>query len=60
MPSSYNKFYFIRHGETDFNKEKRYTGTFNISINNEGRKQVENTLEVLSELNISAKHFRML
>ena len=54
MPSSYNKFYFIRHGETDFNKEKRYTGTFDIPINKEGVRHTEDSLELLSKLNISA------
>ena len=43
MPSSYNKFYFIRHGETDFNKEKRYTGTFDIPINKEGVRHTEDS-----------------
>lgn len=54
MPSSYNKFYFIRHGETNFNKERRYTGTFNIPINEEGIRQTVNSLELLSKLNIYA------
>ena len=53
MPSSYNKFYFIRHGETNFNKEKRYTGTFDIPINKTGIRHTENSLELLSKLNIS-------
>lgn len=53
MLSSFKKFYFIRHGETTFNKEKRYTGTFDISINKEGIKQTKDVLILLSKLDIS-------
>ena len=54
MPSSYKKkFYFIRHGETDFNKEKRYTGLYDISLNKKGIEQVNQALYLLNEQNIS-------
>ena len=47
------KFYFIRHGETRFNKEKRYTGLFDLSLNSDGVRQVENSLDILKIQNIS-------
>jgi broad specificity phosphatase PhoE len=54
MPSfSKKKFYFIRHGETDFNKEKRYTGLFDISLNKKGIEQVKQSLFLLDDKNIS-------
>lgn len=54
MLSSYKKkFYFIRHGETNFNKEKRYTGLYDISLNKEGIEQVKQSLYLLKEQNIS-------
>lgn len=34
-----NTYYFIRHGETDWNKEKRLMGQKNIPLNEIGREQ---------------------
>lgn len=54
MPLSCKKrFYFIRHGETDFNKEKRYTGLYDIPLNKKGIEQVNQSLHLLNEQNIS-------
>jgi len=53
MLSSCKKFYFIRHGETNFNKEKKYTGTFDILLNKQGFKQVKNAVEILLLQNIT-------
>ncbi|MGN1402330.1 MAG: histidine phosphatase family protein [Bacillus sp. (in: firmicutes)] len=36
---------FIRHGVTDWNKEKRAQGASNIPLNEEGRGQIEGTIE---------------
>ena len=47
------KFYFIRHGETDYNQEKRYTGLHDISLNTTGKKQVKKLLCKLDDKNIS-------
>jgi broad specificity phosphatase PhoE len=35
----YKPFYFVRHGQTDFNKEHRISGSINIPLNEEGKKQ---------------------
>ena len=32
--------YFIRHGETNFNKEKRYQGSLDIPLSEEGKKKL--------------------
>ena len=53
LSSSKKKIYFIRHGETDFNKEKRYTGLYDISLNKQGIEQVKQSLFLLSDKNIS-------
>lgn len=53
MPSYFKKFYFIRHGETDFNKEKRYIGLHDISLNKKGIEQVKQSLLLLNDKNIS-------
>lgn len=42
----------IRHGQTDENKEKRYLGHFDSSLNRTGRKQVEVLVEGLKKLEI--------
>lgn len=34
-------FYFARHGETDWNRERRYQGSMDIPLNDIGRKQAD-------------------
>ncbi len=34
-------FYFARHGETDWNRERRYQGSRDIPLNETGRKQAD-------------------
>lgn len=36
---TYPPFYMIRHGETDWNREKRYQGRTNVPLNAHGREQ---------------------
>ena len=50
---SKKKFYFIRHGETSYNQEKRYTGLHDISLNSTGKQQIRNVLPQLEDKNIS-------
>jgi len=53
LSSNLTKFFFIRHGKTLFNKEKRYTGLLNISLSNEGIEEVNRSLPLLEKQNIS-------
>lgn len=53
LSSCKKKFYFIRHGETDFNKEKRYTGLIDIPLNKNGIQQVKQSLYLLDDKHIS-------
>lgn len=46
------KLILIRHGETDMNKEGLYYGKLNVPINENGKKQAENTRKNLIELKI--------
>lgn len=43
------KIYFIRHGETDWNKEGKLQGRVDIPLNEEGRHVAELTCEALKE-----------
>ncbi|KRA55946.1 histidine phosphatase family protein [Devosia sp. Root635] len=43
-------FYFARHGETDWNRERRYQGTLDIPLNDTGRKQADASGVLLREL----------
>lgn len=45
------KIIFVRHGETDFNKNKLYFGRLNPPLNENGRKQVEETVEKIKKIN---------
>ena len=43
-------FYFARHGETDWNRERRYQGTMDIPLNATGRLQADANGVLLREL----------
>ncbi|MEA2088686.1 MAG: histidine phosphatase family protein [Patescibacteria group bacterium] len=45
------ELYIIRHGETDFNKNKKYLGRINISLNSAGIAQAKKLVEKTSNLN---------
>jgi 2,3-bisphosphoglycerate-dependent phosphoglycerate mutase len=45
-------FYFVRHGETDWNREGRIQGHTDIPLNPAGRMQAERAVAVLSRLPI--------
>lgn len=42
-------FYFIRHGETEYNKLRLYTGTKDIPLNDIGIKQAKSAAEILKD-----------
>jgi len=44
------ELYFIRHGETDYNDQKRYTGAADIPLNAKGIQQVLHLKEQLTDL----------
>lgn len=44
------ELYIVRHGETDWNKEKRIQGRADIQMNEAGRLQVENLAKTLSDI----------
>lgn len=46
------KFYIFRHGQTDWNKDRRIQGHSNIPLNEEGRKQALGLKEILSGLDL--------
>jgi len=45
-------FYFMRHGETDWNVQKRITGSSNISLNEQGLRQALGAVKHLQNLGI--------
>lgn len=47
------KWYLIRHGETDFNKKRFFYGKADVSINETGKEQASNILQLLKGRDIS-------
>lgn len=47
------KLIVLRHGETDWNVEKRIQGQRDVSINGKGRGQIRKTCEILAKVNIT-------
>lgn len=47
------KLIVLRHGETDWNVEKRIQGQRDVSINRKGREQIRKTCELLAKVNIT-------
>lgn len=50
MSTDWPDFYFARHGETDWNRERRYQGTVDIPLNGTGRAQADANGVLLREL----------
>lgn len=48
------KFHLVRHGETDFNKEKIYQGKIDIELNRTGIEQVKKLADALKDYSISS------
>jgi broad specificity phosphatase PhoE len=47
-----SSFYFVRHGETDWNKENKIMGWKDIELNDNGREGAEHAAYILKELEI--------
>jgi len=47
-----SEFYFIRHGETDWNLESRTMGQKDISLNNTGKLQARQAATLLKKYEI--------
>ena len=45
-------FYFVRHGETNWNKENKIMGWKDIELNDNGREEAEHAAYILKELEI--------
>ena len=45
-------FYFVRHGETDWNRDRLLMGSQDIPLNNKGRAQAEHAAYILDSLEL--------
>ena len=54
MPFIHKSFYFLRHGETDWNKQQRIMGQSDIPLNKNGVLQAKTVAEKIQVLPIDA------
>lgn len=54
LSSNVKNLFFIRHGQTDFNKTKRFMGSLDIPLNKHGISQILEILPLLQQQSISA------
>lgn len=47
------RFLLVRHGETEWNRESRFQGIRDISLNKNGRKQGQKTADFLKEIDLN-------
>ena len=47
-----DEFYFLRHGETDFNNKGLWMGSSNIPLNSKGRSQISSLVPLIKNLEI--------
>ena len=47
-----NSLILVRHGETDYNVTRQFTGWTDVSINKKGQKQAKSTGEIISKNNL--------
>lgn len=48
------KVYFVRHGQTDWNRDKKIMGHADIPLNDSGREQARETRNILGSVHFSA------
>ena len=48
------RIWFVRHGETEWNRTKRYQGHSDIPLNENGRRQAQETASLLAKETLSA------
>jgi probable phosphoglycerate mutase len=48
-----SKVFFVRHGETDWNLQRRYQGSSDIALNSNGRTQANKLAPILAQKTIS-------
>ena len=48
------RIWFVRHGETEWNRTKRYQGHSDIPLNENGRRQAQDTAALLAKEPLSA------
>jgi len=56
MDKKFCNFYLVRHGETDWNKEKKLQGSTDIPLNDCGREQARILKQQFGDLNFDSIH----
>ena len=55
-----NNLILVRHGQSEFNLERRFTGFYDVGLTSKGESEAKHAGETIKKLNIGIELFRII